>query len=98
MSLPGFTAEASILASQNQCVGRLWRSSMNDGVMLAGSCTCTDPKCTWSCPMSPPGGFCRRESPTCYRECLTRDPGDPYGAQNCRCCCTGNPGHSCFYR
>lgn len=48
MSWPGFTAGTSIFASQNRYVGRRRRSGMNDGIMLAGTCTCTDPKCTWS--------------------------------------------------
>jgi hypothetical protein len=98
MNTPGFTAEASVFAVRNRYVSGMQGSGVNDGVVLAGTCTCTDPKCTWSCPTSPPGGFCHRESPTCYRDCLARDPGDPYGAQNCRCCCSGDPEHTCFYR
>jgi hypothetical protein len=97
MSMPRFTADASLYmgkASYRISVGALSKES---GVFAAtGTCKCTDPKCTFSCP-TPEGGFCHRGTPSCVSDCLRRDAGDPYGEHNCSCCCTGNPPHTCVY-
>src|SRR5215813_8026859 len=98
MNLPQFTADASLYmakASYRTSGGAL---SIESGVFAAaGTCTCTDPKCTWSCPTPPPPPFCYRGRPNCYGDCVTRcvedSGGDPFDAcpHNCRCCCTGHP-------
>ena len=51
--IPGFTAEDSLYATKQQYRGTQG-TGMRNGVTLAGTCTCTDPGCTWTCPLPPP--------------------------------------------
>src|SRR5262245_30058149 len=57
MNMPGFTAEASAYKVNGHyyttsAPGRA--SGTRDVVGLAGTCTCTDPGCAWTCPLPPP--------------------------------------------
>jgi hypothetical protein len=63
MTMPGFTAEVSVYASHNRYLAGLQASGLSSRVALAGSCTCTDPGCTFSCPLTPfsPSDPCRRK-------------------------------------
>jgi hypothetical protein len=90
MTTPGFTAEASVYASQNRYLTGLQGSGLSSRVALAGSCTCTDPGCTFSCPSPPP-------PPDCTAECA----GQHFPQVTQRCCdCNGgiwdSVHHQCF--
>src|SRR5271166_4180910 len=54
MTMPGFTAESSVYVTQNQYLTGLQGWGLNNRVALAGTCTCSDPGCTFSCPSPPP--------------------------------------------
>jgi hypothetical protein len=79
MNTPGFTAEASLNATSGQYHAT---SSMNrisgtgGGITLAGTCTCTDPQCTWTCPSPDPCAHCRSLPTACARArcfCICND-------------------------
>jgi hypothetical protein len=57
MRMPGFTAEASTYKSNIQYhVTHMTNQVMDIGgrvTLAAGTCSCTDPGCTWSCPAPP---------------------------------------------
>ena len=57
MSMPRFTAEASVYASQNRYLTGLQGWGSNNGVALAGTCSCSapcsHPEATCSCPPDP---------------------------------------------
>jgi hypothetical protein len=76
MNLPGFTAEASVYATQNRYLTGHQSLGSNRGVALAGMCTCADPECTsFSCSSRP--------DPDCEGACVG-------GVDTQRCCdCTG---------
>jgi hypothetical protein len=76
MKLPGFTAEAAIYRAMSNYrpSGLTHKSSAVGGsIILAGTCTCTDPSCTWTCPAPQPPNPCTRCEPLsgCAKlECL----------------------------
>ena len=87
MNIPGFTASASAYKTS----GRYFMTSMTSqigGVTLAGTCTCTDPNCTWTCPIPDPCARCGSLPTPCARA-------------RCFCLCEGGipvscrPGPSC---
>jgi hypothetical protein len=87
MNIPGFTAEASVgvNAYRSYLAGAQGRDTSNP-LVLAGSCTCTDPgcdnpTCTCRCPITDPCDQCDRISNVCAKE---------------RCLCTCNGGHISF--
>jgi len=82
MNLPQFTAEASLYMTKVPYRASVPAISNECGVFAATGT----------------GGFCHRGSRTCYGHCLQQDLDDPYAEENCRCCCTGHPGHDCFYQ
>ncbi len=90
MTMPGFTAEASVYATQNRYLTGLQGWGLNNRVALAGTCTCTDPGCTFSCPSPPPPP----PPPDCRRQCA--------GGRNTQQCCDCTGGicdgvnHQCF--
>jgi hypothetical protein len=61
MTVPGFTAEASVYATQHRYLTVMHGRSMNNRVALAGTCTCSDPGC---------------DNPTCTCSCPQQDPCD----------------------
>lgn len=66
MKLPGFTAEAALHEAMNtyRPSGLMRQSAATrNGVVLAGTCTCTDPGCTWTCPTPQPPNACTRCEP-----------------------------------
>ena len=68
MNTPGFTAEVSVYATQNRYLTAQQGWGLNNRVALAGTCTCTDPGCTFSCPSPPPppdpcDAVCRGHNP-----------------------------------
>src|SRR5882724_7672012 len=57
MNRPGFNADASVYKTNSQYrIGSTTSqtSGIRNGITLAGTCTCTDPHCTWTCPRQPP--------------------------------------------
>jgi hypothetical protein len=82
MTVPGFMAEASVYATQYRYLTVMHGRSMNDGIALAGTCTCSDPGC---------------DNPTCVCSCPQRDPCDARcghlsGCNLLACECTCNGG------
>jgi len=62
MTLPGFTADSSIYRTRLSYYTAMGSGALgvpadpmaSGDITMAGSCTCTDPGCTWTCPPPPP--------------------------------------------
>jgi hypothetical protein len=80
MNLPGFTAEALVHRKKTQ-YRTAWTTAeigkLPQGITLAGTCTCTDPNCTWTCPSPPTPDPCAR----------CRNLADPCARARCYCIC-----------
>ena len=85
MTLPGISAQDSLYEAS----GHYYMAGVADragwagpGVMLAGTCTCTDPNCQWSCPSPPTCPTC------CIQDCSgCFDIPDPIDRQLCEQSC-----------
>lgn len=65
MNMPGFNAESSVYVTQYRYMTAMRGYAANNGVALAGTCTCSDPgcdnpTCTCSCPIQDPCDVCDR--------------------------------------
>jgi hypothetical protein len=93
MNIPGFAAESSVYVTKRQYrISGMRGGSIRNRITPAGTCTCTDPACTWSCPVPPPPDDCTR----CRR--LTG-----CAKSRCLCECVGgivinNPHAPCGFR
>src|SRR5262245_40242876 len=76
MTTPGFTADASLYATRQRYLTVMNGAGLNSRVVLAGTCTCSDPgcdnpTCTCSCPQQDPCDKCFAISDQCrQRHCL----------------------------
>jgi len=61
MSMPGFAAQVSLYQSSGHYRSTTMQGIGIDSIALAGTCTCSDPGCTWSCPAPPPPDDCNRQ-------------------------------------
>src|SRR5215510_11261379 len=87
MTTPGFTADASLYATRQRYLTVMNGAGLNSRVVLAGTCTCSDPGC---------------DNPTCTCSCPQQDPCDRCYAISdlCRlrpwlCSCLGGKGRVC---
>jgi hypothetical protein len=88
MNIPGFAAEASLnRRSKSYPMIGTHSGRAHADVILAGSCTCTDPNCTWSCPPPPPPDCTTTGCPQGRICCDCIDPPICIGQALCRRLC-----------
>ena len=77
MMTPGFSAETSVYRSSLTYYGLdVSAGSEHQSVRAAqGSCTCTSPNCTWSCPPPPPPDPCAGLRGCALARCTCRNEG-----------------------
>ena len=93
MNMPGFSAEASVYKVARcyyRTSGRSRASAMRGVVGPAGACSCTDPGCTWTCPVPPPPydpcNRCRRLSGCAQKRCFCECDGGICHGECCQAC------------
>jgi hypothetical protein len=89
MSMPGFSAEASVYRQNGHYYTTSnWASAISWGLRVAGTCTCSDPGC---------------DNPTCTCSCPQQDPcdarcggiSDNCKQRQCYCTCYGGKWQRC---